>query len=241
MRKYQLLFILAIFLTLSSCRESKDSVVDLVFQANYGSEVLQYNTDYTLGDGMTFTIARSDFFISDVRLTADDGTEEVLFDYAQVDFEDSPGGVRLTTSSEIDATNYESITFGVGLNSSLNALSPVDFEADDVLNNSGYYWTAWDSYIFTKQEGNYDSDGDGVPDKGWIVHTGKDEIYQEVTIPLDYVIDEDNNIIRLIVDHEALFTVDGESIEFGIVHDPTDKEAFEGFYNRLRTSISADQ
>ncbi len=225
-----------------SCRDSENTTrVDLVFQANYADEVLQYNTVYQQEGGVAFAISRSDFFLSDVRLTADDGTEVVLFDYTQVDFEDSPGGVRLTTDSRIDVGNYESITFGLGLNSDLNAMSPVDFASDDVLNNSGYYWAAWDSYIFTKQEGRYDTDGDGEPDTGWIVHTGVDDIYKEVTVPIDTEISENDSEIRLIIDHEPLFVQDGEPVEFGFVHDPTNKEAFEGFYDRILANFSIEE
>ena len=241
MRIYLLFILGLVYLGVTSCGSKEATNVDLVFQANYGNDVLQYNTEYQQTGGVAFEILRSDFFISDVRLTADDGTETILFDYAQVDFEDSPGGVRLISQNKVDAKNYESITFGLGLNSDLNAKSPLDFEADDVLNNSGYYWSAWTSYIFSKQEGNYDSTGDGMLDKGWIVHTGKDEIYKEVTIALDSDINEDNNQIRLIIDHEPLFVVDGEAVEFGIIHDPANKEAFEGFYNRIRTNISAER
>lgn len=237
MKRIYLLLLGFVVLSLSSCGDEEATNVDLVFQANYGNEILEFNKEYTQIGGIAFEITRSDFFISDVRLTKDDGSEVTIFDYAQVDFEKAPGGTRLTSSNAVSPDNYESITFGIGVNSTNNAKEPKDFEADDVLNNSGYYWSAWDSYIFSKQEGKFDSDGDGTLDEGWIVHTGKDEIYKEVTIALDKKISMEDNVIRLILDHEPLFSVDGEPMEFGLIHDPTNKEAFEGFYNRIRTNI----
>ncbi len=230
-------------LLFSCCNNNRETTtdLDLVFQANYGDEILQYNTVYQQEGGVAFEISRSDFFISDVRLTADDGSEINLMDYAQVDFEDSPGGVRIMIEDNVPIGNYESITFGLGLNSDLNAQSPIDFPADDVLNNSGYYWAAWNSYIFSKQEGRHDTDGDGVPETGWIVHTGKDDIYKEVTVVIDSEIDEDNNIIRLAIDHEPFFMIDGAPAEFGIIHDPGNQEAFQGFYNRIADNFRVVQ
>ena len=71
MRNYIILFIAVIALSLASCGNDKDTAVDLVFQANFGSEILSYNTDYTLSNGVAFNVSRSDFFITDVRLTSD--------------------------------------------------------------------------------------------------------------------------------------------------------------------------
>lgn len=221
-----------------SCGNGSSTEVDLVFQANFGDEILEYGKTYVQDGGVAFDISKSDFFITDVRLTADDGTEITLFDYAQVDFEVAPGGTRLISDNRVNFGNYESITMGIGLNSDLNSQKPSDFSANDILGGSSHYWTAWDSYIFSKQEGRYDSDGDGITDTGWVVHTGTDDIYEELTIQLDASVDDENREIRLILDHEQLFIKDGVATEFGINHNPADKESFSEYFQRLVNNIS---
>lgn len=238
--KYVLLIFCLVTLTIMSCGNNTSAKIDLVFQANYGNEVLEYGKTYTQDGGVVFEITKSDFFITDVRLTADDGTETTLFDYTQVDFEVAPGGTRLISDNRVDFRNYESITMGIGLRSDLNSQSPTDFSPNDVLGGSSHYWSAWDSYIFSKHEGRYDSDGDGITDTGWVVHTGTDDIYEEVTILLDTAIDEDNTEIRLVLDHQPLFMEDGEPTEFGLNHDPADKESFANFFKRIIENISVE-
>jgi len=147
-----LIFTFLTLVVLQSCNKSEIGNVDLVFEANFGTEILELGKDYELLDGRKFEINKTDFFLSDVRLVSNDGKEKELFEFIQVDFSDSPGGVKFSVA-DIDAINYESIQFNLGLNEDLNKTRPEDYEADSPLNNSGYYWSAWDSYIFTKQEG----------------------------------------------------------------------------------------
>ncbi len=240
MMKYLGFLCCVVMLSFTSCGGDQTEI-DLVFQANYGDEILAYNRTYTQDDGVAFNIDKSDFFISNVRLIADDGSETTLFEYAQVDFENSPGGVRLIPEREVEIQNYESIVFGIGLTPDVNSQTPADFPANDLLStvNSGstHYWTAWDSYIFSKQEGNFDSNGDGEPDEGWVVHTGTDDIYEEVTINIDRIINEDDNEIRLALDHEPLFIENGSPIVFGLSHNPADRESFENFFARIVSNV----
>ena len=69
-----------------------------------------------------FTILRSDFFMSDVRMIKDDGTEEFLSDLEQIDFDSSTGGIKVSFE-DVDAANYESIQFSIGLLPDVNAYS----------------------------------------------------------------------------------------------------------------------
>lgn len=230
-----------ILMVFSACRDDeKEANMNLVFQANFGNEILELNKEYTLLDGKAFNIARSDFFLSDVRLVSDNGTEVDLFDYIQVDFESSPGGVSFL-AKDIPSQNYETIRFGLGLNEEQNKTEPIDYSSDDPLNNSGYYWSAWDSYIFSKTEGRVDDNGDGNVSEGWIFHTGKDELYREVSLVLDKEIahnDNGNDEIRIVVDHKPMFEQNGEAVELGIIHDPTDLNILGKFMDRISESFS---
>lgn len=230
-----------LLIVFSSCRDDdREANLNLVFQANFGTDILELNKEYKMLDGKAFLISRSDFFLSDVRLVADNGTEVDLFDYIQVDFESSPGGVSFL-AKDLPSQNYETLRFGLGLNEDLNKTEPIDYDLNDPLSNSGYYWSAWDSYIFSKTEGRVDEDGDGSITDGWIFHTGKDELFREVSISLDKEIEHNKNgadEIRITVDHKVLFESNGEAVDLGIIHDPTDLEVLGGFMDRIVSSFS---
>jgi len=229
---FSLLVIATLF---SSCKDDPGNL-DLVFQANFGNDILEFDENYQMIDGTTINLTKSDMFLSDVRLIADDGSEVLLHDIIQVDFSLSPGGVKFRTE-DVPLQNYESLKFGIGVSEDINKTKPVDYEASNPLNNSGYYWVAWDSYIFTKTEGKIDDDGDGTPERGWIFHTGKDDLYTEGDVILDYKIEEGENEIRIILDHQPLFVKDGQAVNLGITHDPTDLETLGSFLERMESSL----
>ncbi|MDA9774490.1 hypothetical protein N9B82_05995, partial [Saprospiraceae bacterium] len=204
-------------------------------EATFGNDILQIGAEYTLVDGRKFVINRSDFFLTDVRLIADDGSETELFEVIQVDFTDAPGGKKYEVEG-VKTINFESIRFNLGLNESLNKTSPVDYEASSPLNNSGYYWEGWSSYIFSKTEGKVENaDGDIVDP--WIYHTGTDPLMKEVTLPVDRIFshDEDNEL-RIAFDHQGLFQKDGEAIDLGINHDPS--TTLNEFITRMSESFT---
>lgn len=235
----KLLFILLISgLFFASCNNAKTGDLNIVFQANYGDEVLEFGKTYNQLDGTAFTITRSDFFMSDVRMIKDDGTEEFLSDLEQIDFDSSPGGIKVSFE-DVDATNYESIKFSIGLLPDVNATQPSDYDAASPLANAGYYWSAWDSYIFTKTEGRVD-DGTGSITTGWIFHTGKDELLTDVTINVDRSVKGDElNEFRIVMDHKGLFEENGEAVELGINHDPSSIGILASFIDRMADSFTA--
>lgn len=233
---FYLLLVAGLFFT--SCNDDKTGDLNLVFQANYGDEILELGKVYTQLNGTEFTITRSDFFMSDVRLIKDDGTEEFLSNLEQIDFDSSPGGIKVSYS-DVDAVNYESLKFSIGLLPDVNKTQPSDYDASSPLANAGYYWSAWDSYIFTKTEGRVD-DGTGAITKGWIFHTGKDELLTDVTINIDRdVKGGETTEFRIAMDHKVLFEEDGEAVDLGINHDPSSIGILASFINRMASSFNA--
>ena len=184
MKKLLFVFSAIAILTYTSCLPDEEmGTLNLSFQATFGEDVLSIGGEYEMLDDRKFIINRSDFFLSDVRLVAEDGSEEELFDYIQVDFTDTPTR-NFNVGEGVEAGMYSTLKFNLGLNSKLNATSPVDYEASSVLNNSGYYWEGWDSYIFSKTEGKV-ADDNGDITEGWLFHTGTDDMLREVTITID--------------------------------------------------------
>lgn len=241
MKKLLFVFGAIIMLAVTSCiPDETQGTIDLVFEATYGEDILTIGKEYEMLDGRKFIINRSDFFLSDVKLIADDGSEKVLFDYIQVDLTDAPGGKKFDFDTGINEGNYESLKFNLGLNPTLNATSPVDYEASSVLNNSGYYWAGWDSYIFSKTEGKV-ADANGDLTEAWIFHTGMDDMLRPVTVNIDKeILNDANTEIRISFDHEPLFQKDGEAISLGINHDPN-LATLNEFIDRMSQSFSIDK
>jgi hypothetical protein len=230
--------VLGFAIVFTSCdNDGGNGDLDLVIEGHFGNEILEFNKEYTKSDGERFIITRSDMFLSDVRLVADNGTEELLSDVIQVYFEFSPGGVKFDFN-KVPSGNYESLRFSLGLTPELNSTRPLDYESDHVLNNSGYYWSAWDSYIFSKLEGKTeDANGDIVT--GYLYHTGMNELLREVTIPLNYNLkSKESNELRLTFDHEKLFYENGEPIDLVITHDPTDLGVLGKLMDRMANSFN---
>jgi len=81
----------------------------------------------------------------------------------------------------IPAKSYNGIRFGIGVPPDLNAKKPEDFPSANPFSNSGYYWQAWNSYIFMKTEGHLDTLGTGAFDLGFAYHTGKNDLFRTVS------------------------------------------------------------
>lgn len=237
MKKLSVLFF-GLVLFLSSCnKDGGEGELSLVFEGHFGNEILEFNKAYERTDGKKFIITRSDMFLSDVRLVSDNGEEVELSDVIQVDFANSPGGVGFNFQ-DIPADNYESLRFNIGLTPELNSTRPLDYANDHVLNNSGYYWSAWDSYIFSKLEGKAE-DANGDINVAYLYHTGIDDLMTEVVFPLDYKVERnENNELRLNFDHEPLFYENGEPVDLVITHDPNDLGVLGRLVDRMATSFS---
>ena len=165
------------------------------------NQVVDYN-------GAAMRINVSEFYMSEIELS--DGSNQVpvsTIEYAK--FTGASG--EATTSlvfDEIPAGTYTELRFYVGVPADLNAMKPEDFSLEHPLSNSATYWQNWQSYIFSKLEGKLDTAGLGSTDLTFIYHSGKDDLYTEVRIPLTTPLEIKSGVfndLNLIVEHKALF------------------------------------
>jgi hypothetical protein len=241
------LFSLFAIVFLSSCQ--KEYGVTLNFLANYDGEPLVVLQEYTYIDGQQITFGTSDFLINNVFLTNGDGENVQLLDLELIDFDShnvDATSANLPISYTIPAIpkgSYTSITFSLGVDPTRNATKPESYGPDEILSYSGRYWQAWDSYIFSKFQGNL-TPSDDRPPVGWLFHTGKDEVYRTFTFPIDLDLVA-NGVIELNLDHKALFSLaDGEYLDIyskPTNHDPQDLEPLilitENFATALEVTV----
>src|SRR5690606_28604783 len=133
------------------------------------------------------------------------GIEDVaIVDLSYEDAGKAGSGTSLG-SVKVKEGNYTGLRFAIGIGPNMNTTKPSDYKSSEPLSNSGYYWAAWNSYIFTKTEGNLDPDGSGAFDLNFSVHTGADTLYRilEVEFPLQAQ-KEELYEIKVVIDYQKL-------------------------------------
>lgn len=232
MRKLGYLLVVLV-LTVVGCKsdEDKSGELAITFKAVYDNDPLVLNTQevwYHAKETMTFS--NLNMFLSDLSLsTASENVE--LSDIEFVDFQasnrDEMGAeTGVTLRYEVDPGNYTALNLGLGVSSDLNAMAPSDFDNDHPLAQFGSFWTAWNSFIFSKTEGRIDSDGDDVPDLGFVYHIGADQMYRSVSANGNIeVTDGGTTEITVYVDYKRVFGTANDYIDilsYPAFHSPQD-------------------
>lgn len=190
--------------------------VNINFKATFGGEPLVMNRNYTYTDGTPIFFNRFNFFISDLGLDQDVGTDITeLSDVERIDFSDvnideasALEGVTLTMEG-IPVGDYSRLAFGIGVSQELNGSKPSDYGSTHALSSTSDYWLAWESYIFSKIEGRIDTDGDGMNETGVSYHLGSDSSYREVKMNETSTVSKDNPLtINVVIDLEKILVAD---------------------------------
>lgn len=226
MRKLSILLFLSTLLIFgTSCDDDTPEPelagdVEITFKANYDGETFVTQKVYDYTADMPVRFSAFNFFVANISLLEEqDATEEselIEIDFIDLGFDETQmaaaeAGVTIS-AKKVPAGTYRGIKVGFGVPADLNRTNPVDYGSGDALSKSSHYWSAWDSYIFSKIEGVADVDGDGQFEnsegEGLTLHMGTDETYTERTLfpsnPI--VVDEEGTVqITLNIDLKTLF------------------------------------
>ncbi|MEM6964545.1 MAG: MbnP family protein [Bacteroidota bacterium] len=173
--------------------------VELVFKGKYADETFFVNKDYTYnGDPIRFD--QFNFYIGNVVLVKEivgnpEETELLEVDfvdlsYKPVDAADAERGF-VVTASNIPVGDYSGIKINFGVPADLNKTNWSDYGSGHPLRQSGHYWPAWESFIFSKTEARIDVDGNGSFAHKISYHTGADEAYRTRFFAKDIQLKED--------------------------------------------------
>ena len=204
--------LLLVLLGMTACKKDPATgTLSLDFSASYGDEPLELLHSYLTPDGKEIQFSKSDFYLSDIYLIAENGDRLDLSPIEFVDLtsvstnpSDAAKGFKLEFK-DIKAGKYTRLGFGLGLNPTVNATKPADYPSTSPLSLESHYWTAWNSYIFSKTEGFLDTLGTGNPDMGFIYHTGMDDLYRLASVDIPIEINASNsNAIKINVDHKTI-------------------------------------
>ena len=123
------------------------------------------------------------FYLSNWALEKSDGSLETLDGLHLVDFSSDE---ILNFEVKIDTGIYTNLHFGVGLDSLTNSSDPAEFESSHPLSIShNTYWSWASKYKFFMLEGRIDTTNGINPTQVFSYHTGFNQLYREVTVPLN--------------------------------------------------------
>lgn len=192
MRLY-LLATLSLLIGFTACKDktpqpepTTTGELNLNFKALVNNQTLvTYAEDYSYTDGNTLTLQILEFYISDIRLVKAGGETVQISPYSYVNFNNNQATAASAEKGEdvlidsIPPGDYTGIQYNLGLTEAQNAMEPGDFPATSMLSITANYWTAWQSYIFSKVEG-YIVLPDGSR-SGFLYHSGADGMRQALT------------------------------------------------------------
>lgn len=145
--------------------DSADLQVSFTAMAN-GKVLKPSSTNYTNTSGDNFSVSKFNYYISNVKLTRDDGT--LFYEPESYHIIKHVEGLTSFTVHKVPPGNYKAIEFLIGVDS-LRNVSGAQTGALDVSNQMFWEWQS--GYIFFKLEGNYVSVG--VPnEEGYAIHIG---------------------------------------------------------------------
>jgi hypothetical protein len=241
MRYLLLISLVASIVGFQSCKDDKEGTLALHFKALYDDETLQTFQTFPFDNGQQLQFTHLSMMISDLELTkgaSGEGLDEIeLVDLSFDNLTAAEDGYTLTISG-IPASAYDGIRFGVGVPPDVNQKTPSDYTSESPLSKTGYYWSAWNSYIFMKTEGRLDTLGNGTLDLGFAIHTGSDPLFRTLigTLPIS-IEDGKTTELEILIDYKKLLQgVDIKSNPQN--HSPQDTVQILKLVNNLNTAIT---
>jgi len=153
--------------------------LSLRFHPFVGDEVLQLKQGRYPNPGGegTFTVRDLQFFVSNIRLVAENAVFRETDSYHLARF-DSEDGMYVIGLENVPRDTYEHIEFGIGVDAEANGTIT---SVGDLDPNGRMAWS-WDvGYKFVLFEGALELGDRRIP---LVYHVGFDENYKQVTIPL---------------------------------------------------------
>jgi hypothetical protein len=168
-------------------------------------------SDYTYPDGRKLYFNRFSFFIDEIVLTNGISTitskeaKQVNFSNKNVTEQGAKEGIRLQFEAVPEGT-YTKLKFCIGVKPNDNAKDPASFLPSSNLSDQSEYWSGWKSYIFSRTEGFIDLDKNGSKERGFALHTGANDAYTCVELPINVTIVEPQiSSTSVIIDLKKLF------------------------------------
>lgn len=242
-----ILLLLAITMWSSSCEtsppeENISGNLEITFKARYGSAPLvlfqQTATGQTNPTNILFK--KLEFFISDIKGVST-GTSTDFKDVGYISMASSISEAAAEqgttfTMSELPIGSYTSLDLGIGLSNEVNGTTPGDYGSDSPLGVNGNHWASWNSYIFSKMEG--DITQSNATNSGFLYHSGVNGMQQLLSFAKSFDIEANKTTeIVIYIDARDFFFKTGSEIDIITDQQTHSGAAGSADYNLAKKSI----
>jgi hypothetical protein len=235
-------------IVVSGCKKDDEGTVKITFNGVYGSDPLVMMENHDYANGQKLFLSKAEFFVSDLSLIDDSGSEQKLSDIELVDLSmtsqaDATQGITFTFR-DIPAKTYDDMRIGIGVPGDINATTPSSHSSSSPLSNTGRYWVPWTSYIFSKTEGKLDTlvDANINPDLGFAYHTGTDNLYAALSLSNSVPVPNDGEVeIIFILDYAKLLGLPGNPLDIKAKpqnHNPQDTVYLHAIVQNIQTALT---
>lgn len=199
-RIYSLFALSLILLVFSSCKKedepgtSSDGLVTVSLSLTDGSQQVYEGETINLQNDYDLKIALFRTFISNVEFQNTNGVWKPFEDVVILD----PGTINSTDNSfsaKLEAGSYQTLRFGLGVDSAMNEEDPSKMSNDDPLSTyQAMYWTML-KYRFAKFEGMANTTGQlgSSSDILLTYHPGTNPLYHMKDLPVSFNLQADGN------------------------------------------------
>ncbi|MEZ5046629.1 MAG: MbnP family protein [Chitinophagaceae bacterium] len=210
--KYYILFSVVFFSLFIACKKPTDKTLksaDVILKftnvAN-GKAIVKDQMDYSNAFGSTFSISLLKYYVTNVVLVKDDGSEHKVANYDLIDAFD-PAQFSTVDLADVPGGNYKTIRFYLGVDKSRNHNGAQDGDLDPINN---MIWTWNTGYLFFKHEGSF-KDINGATQM-LQYHLGTDEALNTVTLPIDMEVNGTKRTVNIQFDLANMY--DAPIIDF---------------------------
>ena len=222
--KITLFLLTLLVITFSSCKDDPERKGDFILEVKATANdkpmviknevyrnVLQYN----------YKVDRLAFYLSNLYLIKNDGTEVLAKDVSFLEFENnhsvSSQSGELIIAENIPEGNYKGIKFAIGVDSTINNEDPAIYASEHPLSiTNNAHWTWNSGYIFVKFEGKIDSLPNGNEDLSQILlyHLGTNPLYREVSFDHNFTVVAGNEFVyQLQLDIDRIFFSESDTLD----------------------------
>ena len=213
---WTLLTILVVTIFIAGCdKDDDENIFSIQFKANWNGSNFELNESYQNFSGYGVEVEEFKFYVSEINLIKSDGSSLLLSDIEYIDFKN--GLTEL--SYEIDAEDYVSLSYELGVPVLLNGTTDPSFNAamyapeHPLSIDNGMYWAWAPGYKFLFFDGRFDmtpNDQSDLPDP-FSFHTGKDYSRRVVEVNLTSIpLGTDDVEIVIEYDVSGFFNADVE-------------------------------
>lgn len=163
-----------------------------------GATIIQDTLLYTNASGNLFSVHLLKYYVSNIILVKDDGSEFKLNNYDLINAFDA--NYSNANASNVPNGTYTSMKFFIGVDSLRNHTGAQEGDLDPA-NNMFWSWST--GYVFFKHEGSFKDSSNNI--QPLLFHLGNDRALSAIQIPVSLVVNGEDKIMNINFDITKMY------------------------------------